>query len=383
MSSKIESLVENIFEMRDEPAARAEDAARKPLPVVKKPKNDKKDRARWEAMNKAKGVNRPYKPTLEQSRENLKSVVEGIVKARNKVLKNNHDKDAGMKAYMRSPNIDVTQTPRVKNAVKKNRKIGDGGGAAFRAAGREKRQEQIRIVLEGFVKARNKELKGRHEKKLGVQSNATVNNPRARVAKTKANAHQKQDPRGSVAGAAMLKADGRASRQESFKNAIKKTFLREEEDDSTKAAFTQGLMKHMGKTTKGSIEKSGGDTGAYDKIKKGKDARKAVNMAPVHYQPDTKTGGDSKRRDLKAGPKGHSAKNTFEKKGKRQAQADKFSKGTKTAGMSKDAINQSGVEGQYVKKDGQSIPSKRWSALKGAMANRKFNRSMKGIPDGN
>lgn len=168
-----------------------------------------------------------------------------------------------------------------------------------------------------------------------------------------------------------------------MKKAVVEAFLREEEDDSTKAAFTQGLMKHMGKTTKGSIEKSGGDTGAYDKIKKGKDARKAVNMAPVHYQPDTKTGGDSKRRDLKAGPKGHSAKNTFEKKGKRQAQADKFSKGTKTAGMSKDAINQSGVEGQYVKKDGQSIPSKRWSALKGAMANRKFNRSMKGIPDGN
>ena len=309
MSSKIESLIENLFmEAKETP----------PKPV--KPANDKKDRARWEAMNKARGINRPYKPTSESSEGRFASLKRAIEETFN----------------MKVPSVPTT----ARDAVKKKKSPAE-------------------------VQAAN----------IAQRKQNAADNAAAQAAIKKRQA--------------MGQRGGKKHFGESIKRVVIEAFQKPEKPDNyydtgTKVAYQQAINKGLEKEgkNKSTIARAGGDSAEFDKIQKSKDSEKSKNMAPVHYQKDA-TGATTKRRDLKAGPKGHSAKNTFEKKGKRQAQADKFSKGTKSAPMSKDAINQSGVEGQVVKKDGQTIPSKRWSALKGALANRNYNKSMKKIPDGN
>ena len=326
MSSKIESLVENIFEMRDEPAARAEDAADTSLPVVKnkaklapapapeKPKDDKKDRARWEAMNKARGINRPYKPTLEQSREQLKNAIKKAVIEGNAV-----------------------------NKAKKN--------AFMQRAGADHAYKDDKEAEVARGRYHNSMAQGTHDNTLG---------------------HMKKHRR------------NKKYSQDMLKKAVIEAFEKPDKPDNfydtgTKLAYQQAINKGLEKEgkTKATIDRAGGDGGEFKKIQKAKDIQKAKNMKPVHYQKDS-DGNDTKRRDNKAGPKGHSAANTFNQKGTATADRD-----DKTAPMSKDAINQSGVRGHSVSKDGKKIPSERWSMLKGALAKRKTSNISKTAPDVN
>lgn len=152
-----------------------------------------------------------------------------------------------------------------------------------------------------------------------------------------------------------------------------------------KKVYTQvkeGLADALGKTSPESIEKAGGDVSTYQKLKKQKADKAARDSAPVHYQKDD-AGQDTMRRDRKAGPKGHSAWNTFEKKGKAAAQDHPFASGKRKAPMSQKAINKAGIQGKTVTKDGQTMSADRWSTLKNALAKRKFNKSMSSIPDVN
>lgn len=261
---------------------------------------------------------------LNSIKGRIKGLIEvGDTKRWNKFSKGVRDKEAGMKAYTNSkPGHSPLDSPRAKNAAAKNTRAGEGAGASFKAAGRQDRKDR------GRWEAMNK-AKG-------------VDRP--------------------------YKPTLEQSRK-SFKQRIQKL-------------MKEGIADKLGKTTPDSLKQAGGDPSVHAKIKKSKDAEFAQNTAPTHYQKKD-DGTDTLRRDRKAGPKGNSAHNTFEKKGHAVKDGHKFASGTKTAPMSVNKINQKGVGGKTVHKDGQNIPSERWSALKGALANRKFNKSMSKIPDVN